>query len=198
MPLDPQAKVLIDLIDGIRRLRARRPTRTRRSSGRCTRRSGGRRRSRSRPGRGPDDPGPGRRDPGAGLPADGDAPKPVIVYFHGGGWVIGSLDTHDGACRALRRRGRRGRRLGRLPARPRSTRSRRRSTTALAALRLGARTTPRELGGDPTRIAVAGDSAGGNLAAVVAQLARDDGGPALVLPAAHLPGDRPRVRQRRR
>ena len=35
------------------------------------------------------------------LPAAAQAPLPVLVYFHGGGWVIGSLDTHDGVCRAL-------------------------------------------------------------------------------------------------
>lgn len=106
----------------------------------------------------------------------GEAPKPVIVYFHGGGWVLGSLETHDGACRRLAE----GvdavvvsvdYRMGpehRFPAAV---------DDSLAALRWVAANAA-ELGGDPTRLVVAGDSAGGNLAAVVSQQARD-AGPAL-------------------
>ena len=66
--------------------------------------------------RGPPHPRAGRRDPGARLHPERRGPFPLLVFFHGGGWVIGSLDTHDGFCRALAAgAGVRGR-VGRLPA----------------------------------------------------------------------------------
>ena len=74
----------------------------------------------------------------------------------------------------------------------------RRSTTAGTALAVGRPRTRREFGGDPHRIAVGGDSAGGNLAAVCALMARDAGGSALALQLLVYPGDRLRVRRRRR
>ena len=198
MPLDPQAKVLIDLIEGtggfdahardadpqqLRDLYAALapPVHDRGRAGRGPRRSRARR-ARSRCG----STGP-----------TATRPKPAIVYYHGGGWVIGGLDTHDGDVPGVRQRGRRGRRLGRLPARARAPvpgAGRRRVRRA----RMGAATHADELGVDPARIAVAGDSAGGNLAAVVAQLARDAGGPPVCFQLLDLPGDGPRVRQRRR
>jgi len=100
---------------------------------------------------------------------------PVVVFYHGGGWVIGDLDSHDAMARAVA--------VGvgavvvavdyRLaPEHPFPAGV----DDAFAALRwVGEHAA--ELGGDPTRIAVAGDSAGGNLSAVVSQLARDGGGP---------------------
>jgi len=98
---------------------------------------------------------------------------PVLVYFHGGGWVIGDLDTHDTLCRELAQGS--GAcviavdyRMGpehRFPAAV---------DDALAATRWVHRNAS-ELGIDPARIAIGGDSAGGNLAAVVAIAARDDG-----------------------
>jgi acetyl esterase len=103
----------------------------------------------------------------------GDAPKRVVVYYHGGGWVLGSLETHDGTCRRLAD----GAdavvvsvdyRMGpedRFPAAV---------DDAYAALTWVAANAT-ELGGDAGRLAVAGDSAGGNLAAVVCQLARSGG-----------------------
>jgi acetyl esterase len=107
----------------------------------------------------------------------GDAPKPAIVYYHGGGWVIGGLNTHDGTCRAF---------ANALDAVVVSVDYRLAPEhpypapvdDAFAALQwVSAQAT--DLGADAARIAVAGDSAGGNLAAVVAQMARDAGGPSL-------------------
>ncbi|MEY2925621.1 MAG: chloramphenicol hydrolase, partial [Pseudomonadota bacterium] len=102
----------------------------------------------------------------------GDNP-PLVVYFHGGGWVIGTLDTHDGTCRALARASAVAvlsvdYRLApehRYPAAPLDC-----FDATLWASKNGA-----ALGVDASRIAVAGDSAGGNLAAVVAVMARDQG-----------------------
>ncbi len=109
-------------------------------------------------------------------PAVGSAPPPLVVYFHGGGHVIGDLDTHDQPCRFLARETPAvvlavDYRLGpehRFPAAVED---------ALAAFRW-AHAEAAALGADPARIAVAGDSAGGNLAAVVAQLTAAEDGPA--------------------
>lgn len=106
----------------------------------------------------------------------GESP-PLTLFLHGGGWVIGTLDTHDGTCRALAQE------------------------SGSAILSLAYRLAPEhpypapvddaydalvwasihaaDLGCDGSRLAVAGDSAGGNLAAACAILCRDRGGPAL-------------------
>ena len=107
----------------------------------------------------------------------GDGPHPVLVYFHGGGFVALGLDSHDGICRHLCA----GAgcvvvsvdyRLApehRFPAAP---------DDALAATRwVGANAAA--LGADARRLLVAGDSAGACLAAVTAMVLRDQGGPAL-------------------
>jgi acetyl esterase/lipase len=104
-------------------------------------------------------------------------PHPVVVYYHGGGWVLGSHDSDDPLCRDLCARSGvlvisvdyRHAPEARFPAA---------AEDAFAALRWVAEHAE-ELGGIPGRVAVAGWSAGANLAAVVAQLARDAGGPAL-------------------
>jgi len=122
-------------------------------------------------------PGPGGDLPIRIYRPEGAGITPVIVFFHGGGWVIGDLDTHDGGCRSL------------VAA----------SGCALVAVeyRLAPEATfpapvedcfaatrwvqdhAADLGVDGSRLAVAGDSAGGNLAAVVTQLARDLGEPTI-------------------
>jgi len=102
---------------------------------------------------------------------------PVIVYFHGGGWVLGDLDGDDPACRQLAVSSRalvvsvdyRHAPEARFPAA---------TDDALAATRWIAEHAA-SLGGDPKRVMVAGWSAGANLAAVTARRIRDEGGPAL-------------------
>jgi acetyl esterase/lipase len=129
-----------------------------------------------------------RRIPGGGpgveipvriyTPKGGDGPFPIVVYFHGGGWVIGDLETHDHWCRALANGA--GAVLvavhyrlapeARFPAAAEDCYAATRWAAAHAS----------ELGGDAARLAIGGDSAGGNLSAAVAQMARDRGGPAIV------------------
>jgi acetyl esterase len=110
-----------------------------------------------------------------------EAPLPILVWFHGGGWVTGSLETHDNLCRLLC------------------------DDAQVIVVSVDYRLAPEtkfpgaaedcvaawkwvndhvaELGGEPHRIALGGDSAGGNLAAVVALVARDEG---LPIPALQL------------
>jgi acetyl esterase len=107
----------------------------------------------------------------------GPVPIPGLVYFHGGGWVVGSLASHDHLCRSIA------------------------SDAGVAVVSVDYRLAPEHpfpaavddadaatewvsahaasLGIDPGGLAVGGDSAGGNLAAVVARHARDRGGPAI-------------------
>lgn len=103
----------------------------------------------------------------------GEEPAPVVVYFHGGGWVLGSLNTHHGVCATLARRSGcvvcsvdyRMAPEHRFPAAVEDAWA---ATTWIAEH-------AEELGGVPGALAVGGDSAGGNLAAVCALRARDAG-----------------------
>jgi acetyl esterase len=122
-------------------------------------------------------PGPGGELPLRVYRPAAGGPLPVLAYFFGGGWVLGTIDTADGVARSLAN-----------------------SSGALVAV-VGYRLAPEhpfpaavddcyaavrwvaghaaQIGADPARLAVGGDSAGGNLAAAVALRARDAGGPAL-------------------
>jgi acetyl esterase len=104
--------------------------------------------------------------------------QPAVVYFHGGGWVIGSVETHDYLCRLIAN----GAKCTVLSVDYHLAPEHKFPTAAddaYAATTWASRHAS-ELGIDPSRIAVAGDSAGGNLAAVVALMARDLGGPAIL------------------
>ena len=123
-------------------------------------------------------PGPEGTIPVRIYTPGGKGPFPVLVFFHGGGWVIGNIESHDVMCRSLTNAA--GcvtvsvdYRLApeyKFPAAPDDCYA----ATQWAAANAGT------FNGDATRIAVGGDSAGGNLAAVVALMARDRGGPSLV------------------
>jgi acetyl esterase len=123
-------------------------------------------------------PGPAGDLPIRIYRAAGSRVAPVLVYFFGGGWTLGSVDTSDGICRSLTNAARCtvitvGYRLAPEARFPAAVEDCYAVTSWIAANAAALRV-------DPTRIAVGGDSAGGNLAAVVSLLARDRGGPALV------------------
>jgi len=119
------------------------------------------------------------------TPEGGSDPKPAFVYFHGGGWVLGDLDTHDNNCRALARRaGAVGIAVdyrlspeAKFPAAIDDCYAATKWVAANAA----------KFGVDPNRITVTGDSAGGNMATVVAMKCRDEGGPKLAFQALIYP-----------
>lgn len=99
---------------------------------------------------------------------------PLLVYLHGGGFVFGDLDTHDAPCRVLRRHG--GVHVLSVDYRLAPEHPFPAAVEDARAALAWAQGHARELGADPDRIGVGGDSAGANLAAVVAQLARREGG----------------------
>jgi acetyl esterase len=128
----------------------------------------------------------------------GNGPLPILVYFHGGGWVLGDIESHDGTSRELANKA--GcivvsvdYRLApehKFPAAPEDCYAATKWVTLNAA----------SFGGDPARIAVGGDSAGGNLAAAVAQMAADRGAPSfvhqlLIYPVTNYSFDTPSYRE---
>ncbi len=193
MALDPQARALLDQMaaQGAPRLNTQTPVEARQSLAAFAQLGGeperiGRVEDRTLPG--PEGPLPVR----IYTPED-SGPFPVLVYFHGGGWVLCNLDTHDPVCRSLANAARcvvvsvdyRLAPEHKFPAA---------ADDCYTAMRwvmdnaIG-------INGEPARVAVGGDSAGGNLAAVSTLMARDRGEPApifqlLIYPATdyYLPG----------
>jgi acetyl esterase len=119
---------------------------------------------------------------------------PLLIYFHGGGWVVGDLESHDSLCRQLAN----GAgcaviavdyRMGPEHKFPAAV-----DDAEDVVRHVFAR--PMDYNIDPARIALGGDSAGGNLATIVTMLCRDSGGPAikyqlLIYPATDMAMDRP-------
>ena len=198
MPLDPECRMLMDQLEGtMRPFNELSVAEARAAIGAMAAASGV-----------PEDvanvenrtiPGPAGEIPVRVYRPESAAPLPVLVYFHGGGWVIGNIDTHDPLCRHLANA------VGcvvvsvdyRLaPEHPYPAAI----EDAYAATAWVAENAAL-IGGDPRRIAVGGDSAGGNLSAAVSLMARDKGRPSLVFqllvyPVTDVPGtDYPSYRE---
>src|SRR2546427_2255937 len=123
-------------------------------------------------------PGPAAEIPIRIYTPQGNGPFPVLVFLHTGAWVLGNLDNQDPLCRRITNRA--GcivvsvdYRLAPENPFPAAVEDSYAATQWVA-------THAAEFQGDPSRIAVGGDSSGGNLATVIALMARDQGGPKLV------------------
>ncbi len=126
------------------------------------------------------------------------ATPPLLVYFHGGGWVLGGLDSHDGMLRTLCNAS--GCAILAVDYRLAPEHRFPAAVDDCVAAAEWAAANASALGVDTSRLALGGDSAGGNLTAVVSQLARDRGGPAvrfqlLVYPATDATADMPSSRE---
>ena len=102
-------------------------------------------------------------------------PQPTVAYFHGGGWVQGDLETHHGLCARLARHA--GALVVAVDYRLAPEHKFPAAVDDCLAAYRWLRAKGRDLGADTTKVAVAGDSAGGNLSAVVSQLAASSGVP---------------------
>jgi acetyl esterase len=130
------------------------------------------------------------------VPA-GEGPFPVLVFYHGGGWVIGNIDSHDAPCRTLANKS--GAIVASVDYRLAPEHRFPAGVDDAYAAAVWAAEKAADFGGDGSRLAVGGDSAGGNLSAVVAQLAKQRGGPELafqllVYPATDRHDDSPSMR----
>jgi acetyl esterase len=188
MPLDPQAKALFDFL-GLTELAPLETLTAQEARARFEALAEARRQMATEPVDQVRDlliPGPGGDIPVRVYSPEAQSPLPALIYFHGGGWVLGDLESHDHVCRALA------------------------NSVPCAVISVDYRLAPEhkfpaavddsyaatqwianhagELGVDPSRIAVGGDSAGGNLAAVVSQIARDRGGPNIIYQLLIYPG----------
>ena len=110
---------------------------------------------------------------------------PLLVYFHGGGWVVGSVAISDSFCRALANAS--GCAILSVDYRLAPEHRYPAAADDAYAATAWAAENARELGADPARLAVGGSSAGGNLAAVVSLMARECGGPKIALQWLHVP-----------
>lgn len=131
-------------------------------------------------------PGPGGEIPIRIYTPQGSAPFPVLLFFHTGGWMIGNLDSQDPMCRRLTNVA--GcivvsvdYRLAPEHPFPAAVEDSYAATAWVVAHAT-------EFQGDPSRIAIGGDSAGANLATVVATMARDQDGPPLLFQLMLFPG----------
>ncbi len=135
--------------------------------------------------------------PGASRPESGTGPLPVLVWLHGGGWVLGNLDGYDPLCSWLAHEAQVlvvsvDYRLAPEHTAPKAVEDCVDAVRWIAAH-------GEVLGGDPAGLGIAGDSAGGNLAAVVSQVIRDEGGAdvgyqALLYPATDATMSMPSIR----
>ena len=122
--------------------------------------------------------------PGGGIPArvytpDGDGARPCLVYYHGGGWVLGDIQGLDSTCRALANAA--GCVVVSIEYRLAPEHKFPAPLDDCVAAVEWVHANAASIGVDPDRLAVGGDSAGGNLAAAVSLHARDAGGPPLRL-----------------
>jgi acetyl esterase len=143
-------------------------------------------------------PGPAGPIPARVYAAGRAAALPAVAYFHGGGWVQGDLETHHGLCARLAEGS--GAMVVSLDYRLAPEHKFPAAVEDCAAAYRWLRTHGAEIGADPSRIGVAGDSAGGNLSAVVSQLAAAAGLPVptcqvLIYPAVDFALDTPSHRE---
>ena len=116
-------------------------------------------------------PGPYREIPIRVYVPEGDGPFPVFVYFHGGGWVVGSVATHDCTCRQMANAA--GSMVVSVDYRLAPEHKFPAAVDDAYAATAWVFDNAKSLGADPHRVALGGDSAGGNLAAAVCLTARD-------------------------
>jgi acetyl esterase/lipase len=122
--------------------------------------------------------------------------RPMLVYFHGGGFVFGDLETHDSLCRLLCRSS--GAHVLAVDYRLAPEHPFPAAVEDARAALAWAHENAERLGADPARVGVGGDSAGANLAAVVSQLSARDGGPAPALQVLIYPATDMSARRRSR
>lgn len=139
-------------------------------------------------------PGPAGRLPVRLYRPDGSGTPPLLVFYHGGGWVIGNVESHDPLCRALANAS--GCAVASVEYRLAPENSFPAAPEDCYAATRWLVENDSDLGVDGSRLAIAGDSAGGNLSAAVCLMARDRGGPdisyqVLIYPAVDFVGEYP-------